>query len=302
MLVKGCDIAWGRPSYTDLAARGYKFVFRYLSYDDPKNLHADEPAAIHASGMGVGVFWETTADQAAFNDPQSATQAGAREGTDAGRMWDQIGLPRNNTMALCVANDEDMPQAQWANSAAFLDAFFKAAGPGILRGGYGNNGWCQQMFVDHHIDVIVQTVAWSHGQQVPETHVYQDGTQDTVDGVSVDVDWADDHFLGVWWPGQQPPPPPPPPPPQGDAVKSALSISTDPQGNGDAPCDGKNNRPLISWDKARAVTVNASDPETNHSYTPIPRVAFENFGGICKVIMEGGPPNAPGVVVWVDHD
>src|SRR5262245_11086071 len=74
----GIDYAWSKPRPSAIAAAGYTFVCRYVSWDTTgKNLTASETQSLVAAGIDVVTNWEYNTNEAL--DGYSAGASNARE-------------------------------------------------------------------------------------------------------------------------------------------------------------------------------------------------------------------------------
>lgn len=163
MTAVGIDIAWARPSVTEIKAAGAHFVARYFSTDPSKNLRASEVAAYRAAGLGTVVVWETTAGRAT-----TGHAAGAADALAAEAQRKSVGLPSD--MVLHFAVDKDV---SWAAVAPYFDGVISVIGMDrtgcyggidVIVGGYARG-----------IRYLWQTAAWSEGRWSEHATIRQAG-------------------------------------------------------------------------------------------------------------------------------
>lgn len=214
----GCDYSYARPGGAALAGAGYKFAFRYLSYEPQKNINAAELADLHNHGLYVGFVWETNGVSILGGAP-----TGAVEGTAAKAELDAMGVPA--TVPIFVALDEDDRAVNgWPNTIQqYLNAFAKASGHYALP--YGSNrvidffrsGW--------------QTEAWSGGAMSPFAAIYQRASGQTAafwkfppNTLDEDVLLADQAVF--YGPPNAPVAPTPTPTPPGEIVQYPGNVNS----------------------------------------------------------------------------
>lgn len=128
----GCDYSEARPGGAAIAAAGYRFAMRYLSYQPDKNISPPELADLHAHGIYVGFVWETTGVSIL-----GGAGAGSVEGQAARSELNACGVP--NDVPIFVAFDQDdRAFPGWQSTIhAYLDAFAHASGHMAIP--YGSN-------------------------------------------------------------------------------------------------------------------------------------------------------------------
>lgn len=178
----GVDYSYARPGGAAIAAAGYKFAMRYLSYEVPKNISPAELADLHAHGLYVGFVWETNGTSIL-----NGASSGAVEGQAARSELAACGVPAD--VPVFVAFDQDdRGYFGWQGTIhAYLDAFARASGRFAIP--YGSNrvidffqsGW--------------QTEAWSGGALSSFAAIYQRASQQTGAYFRFPPDTIDENIL-----------------------------------------------------------------------------------------------------------
>lgn len=103
------DYSFARPAISDMMAKGYTGVVRYLSPPpNGKNLDAAERDALLAAGLDIGLVWETSATRA-----EQGYNAGLSDAHRANGYADALNYPAGATIWYAV--DENIPFAQVAD-------------------------------------------------------------------------------------------------------------------------------------------------------------------------------------------
>jgi hypothetical protein len=97
MALQVVDYSWARPSAQLIRNYGYVGALRYLSNDPGKNLSIPERDALWATGLPVGLIWETTADRA-----QGGYPAGQADAVEANNQADGLGWPGDRPLYYAV--------------------------------------------------------------------------------------------------------------------------------------------------------------------------------------------------------
>lgn len=206
----GLDYSYYRPGGAAIAAAGYKFAMRYLSYEPNKNISLPELQDLHAHGIAVGFVWETNGVSIL-----GGAGTGAVEGKAAAAELAGLGVPKDVPIFVAFDQDDRTPAyAGWQGTIhAYLSAFALASGHFAIP--YGSNrvidffqsGW--------------QTEAWSEGVISKYAALYQRASSQTQayhsfppDTVDEDVVLADQAIFF----GPTNVPTPPAPSPSGDIV------------------------------------------------------------------------------------
>jgi len=191
VVTRGVDYSWGRPGAGTLAASGYTFACRYLSYDTTgKNLSAGEAQDLIAAGVDIVLVWETSSTEAL-----DGYARGAQSAQDAQSMAVGCGMPADRPIYFAVDFDAS-PDQQPA-----LDSYFDGVASVLGRGrtgAYGGYYPIQRLFNDGKIAYGWQTYAWSGGQWDSRAQLRQVENGITVGGADCDLDeaWATD--FGQW--------------------------------------------------------------------------------------------------------
>lgn len=231
----GLDWSLARPAASAIVAAGYEFVVRYVSplgshgvpgQPNPKDVTADELAALVGAGLGVGLVFESYANRAL-----SGSTGGREDGQTAAARAAQVGYPLGCVMWWAV--DFPAPAAALSTVAAYGEGFAAGWG-GPEHGPYGSSS-----VIDYCAEVARfpwswQTMAWSGGvvsrnaavlQRVGHYHPIPVGLQ----AVDVDEDvllipTVPFHRAGVvpTPPRPAPSPPAPAPAPAFDAARWVI--------------------------------------------------------------------------------
>lgn len=261
-------------------AAGYAAVLRYLplppgtlAVDTVGRLTADEVAACHAAGLGVGVIWETTSTRAL-----EGAAAGLTDGLAARAATDALGFPAD--VVIFGAVDFDPTPDQYAAIAQYL-------GAGQFDP-YANGPLCAYLAAQGFVH------SWMHnwgGAGYSDPHIHQQGGQVFVAGV--DCDLNDVYYTDcIWWPPASQPVPAPPVHFEEDNV-TGIPIHIprlDDQGNGNFMVPGVAGRVV-------SVKMNGSDAG---GYVPPPKWDSFALGPDEKVKLYGGTPHGElDLTVWV---
>ena len=163
MSTRGIDIAWDRPTISQIKATGAEFVARYLSWDASKNLTAAEVRDYCAAGLGTVTVWETTATRAL--DGYAAGQADAHA---AEQQRAAVGLPPTHVHHFAVDTDTD-----WATVKPYFDGAASVIGQ-RRTGAYGGLRVITGAY-DAGYRYLWQTDAWSGGVWSPRATIRQTG-------------------------------------------------------------------------------------------------------------------------------
>lgn len=177
MSLTGIDIAWARPSISDIKATGAHWVARYLSNDPTKNWTASEVKEYPANGLACVVVWETTTTRAT-----DGRAAGVADAQTADSQRAAVGFPAD--MPIYFAVDED---TDWTSVQDYAQGFIDVLG--IHRVGvYGGYRIIEGAHA-YGIPFLWQTVAWSGGQRSAHASIYQPA--DTTLNGDADFDYAE---------------------------------------------------------------------------------------------------------------
>ena len=199
----GVDYSWARPSPASLAAQGYTFAARYLSYDPPgKTLSASEAAGLEAAGIDVVSNWEAGSQDALGGYSKGVTEAQAAESQALAD-----GMPAGRPIYFSV--DFDATDAEQGALDDYMDGVASVLGRD-RTGAYGGYYVIKRLFDAGKITWGWQTYAWSGGQWDPRAQVRQ--IQNGIDGGQLDEDEAMAADFGQWkGSGSSTPPPSSPP-------------------------------------------------------------------------------------------
>ncbi len=197
----GVDYAWARPSPSSLAADGFTFAARYLSYDTSgKNLSHGEADALIAAGLDVAVVWEQNATDAldGYSRGVQHAQAAAQQAAADGQPGDR---------PIYFAVDFDATPGDQAAIDSYLDGVASVIGRD-RTGLYGGYWPLSRAFDDGKITWGWQTYAWSGGNWDSRAQLRQIQNGILNDQADKDEAVADD--FGQWPIDLGPPPAPPP--------------------------------------------------------------------------------------------
>lgn len=202
------DYSEARPDPAAIKAAGFVSVMRYLadpnnSLQIPKILTKEEAAALHAVGLGIGLVFETTANE--------ATTGGAAGSRDVVLAEDQAtALNYPGDCPIFYAVDADVAPATVAPYFQAIKAVAK-----YPVGVYGSLKVVEAMLSLGYADFGWQTEAWSGTVVSTKACLYQ-RVRPTVTVSGAPNGWDENVVLSpfkVWLNPVTPPPPPPPPPP-----------------------------------------------------------------------------------------
>lgn len=162
----GCDVAWARPTPTQLTDTGYQFLLGYLSHDGKKQLDKKPLDAFLAAGVKVGYVFEDTANRAL-----SGAVGGKADGEYCARVLREVGYPTSAVVFFAV--DFDATTRQFPVIAAYAAAFNRALVNPV--GVYGSYALIEHLVTPGHQPVQYgwQTAAWSGGHLSGKAHIYQ---------------------------------------------------------------------------------------------------------------------------------
>lgn len=179
-MTTGLDIAWSRPSISAIKGTGARFVVRYLSPDDSKNLKASEVGEYTANGLSVVVVWESGSGRML-----SGYSAGVDDAKAAEALRKAKGLPDN--MPIYFADDTDTKTTQLGAVNEYLRGVNAVIG--LSRTGvYGEFDVIESAANAGRASFFWQTVAWSGGKWSSHANLRQTG--ETALSGSADIDLA----------------------------------------------------------------------------------------------------------------
>jgi hypothetical protein len=147
---------WRPPSPEWLRGQGFTFVCRYLDWlPNEKVLSLDEFQGLRASGIGVVLNWEDTAERVL-----GGYAAGQQDGTEARR---QAGMLGAWPTVIYFSADFDVTASQQPALNAYLQGAATALGGSEFIGVYGGY-WAVKRALDAEVCAFAwQTYAWSNG-------------------------------------------------------------------------------------------------------------------------------------------
>ncbi|NUT18687.1 MAG: DUF1906 domain-containing protein [Hamadaea sp.] len=192
---QGIDYSWGRPDPSAIAAAGYSFVCRYVSWSTTgKNLTRSEADALRAAGLDIVVNWEYSA-----NEALNGYSAGLENAKEAQRQAIACGMPADRPIYFSV--DFDATEAQQSAINSYFDGVASVLGRS-RTGAYGGYYVIDRLFDAGKITWGWQTYAWSGGSWDSRAQLRQVQNGITVDGADCDRNEARSTDFGQW--GGQP--------------------------------------------------------------------------------------------------
>jgi hypothetical protein len=192
MSIKGIDCATPVTATTAQALYqlGYRFVCRYLVPDKyPKHLSAGEARILTDAGFKILSVFETTASRAG-----GGAANGSEDGALALQAAQRINMPSTGTIFFTV--DYDAAPKDMDTVEAYLRAAAAQAAP-YKTGVYGSYSVVETMAARGACDGFWQTLAWSGGKTPVHATIYQYAGNQTVAGLSADLDEATSEE-GMW--------------------------------------------------------------------------------------------------------
>ena len=168
--MKGIDYSKSRPDLGAVAAVGYKFICRYLSYDRSKNIDRAERDLALSLGLSIVLVWETSAGRALAG--YRAGQDDATEATNQARMLGITGRP------IYFAVDFDASAGDQPAIDEYLRGVANVIGPDRV-GVYGSYWVIKRCLDNGTAKYAWQTYAWSWNRELhytmidPRNHIFQ---------------------------------------------------------------------------------------------------------------------------------
>ncbi|MGH7743843.1 MAG: glycoside hydrolase domain-containing protein [Candidatus Dormibacteria bacterium] len=187
---RGIDFAAGRPGAVAIKAAGFDFVVRYLTPGGAalpgKQLLGYEYADYLQNDISVCFMWETTADRAL-----SGSVGGLADSVAATQYLKQLGVPDSRPVYYAV--DFDAAPAQQPTIDRYFAAITNAIGAHRvgLYGDFYVLGRTVAAFRE-------QTIAWSGGNFIYSSNLFQTGEQVYINGIQCDVIEAMTPDFGQW--------------------------------------------------------------------------------------------------------
>jgi len=190
----GIDEAWDKVAPADLVARGYHFVFGYVSQNTTgKNLTRQQILGYLAAGIDVALVYEY--------DPKAALGGGTQGRLDAQiAVSDALQLGAPPGTAIYFAVDFDVQESEIQRSLAYLvGASGVCHDHGLRSGVYGGKRIVDATVVNvPAVEFLWQTYAWSGGLWSARAGVRQTRNGLAVAGHTVDSDTATIVDFGQW--------------------------------------------------------------------------------------------------------
>lgn len=197
----GVDYAGAHPSPPCLALQGVKFAGRYIEpASDWKTLTKTEADALHAAGVAIVSFYETSATRAL-----AGAAAGKADALGVIAHRADIGMPANRPVYFAV--DFNATPAQLSGPVRDYFRGIAAVMPLDAIGGYGGYHTIRYLFDNALIKWGHQAYAWSGGAWDPRAHIQQYANGRALCGGTVDFDRAMVADYGQWPAPSAPPDP-----------------------------------------------------------------------------------------------
>jgi hypothetical protein len=183
MTIEGIDYAFGRPNFSELKKAGKKFVCRYVSDGNNKDITKDEAQELRHAGLEIVIVYESTANRAlaGFN-------AGAHDADVARKQANSVGCPP--TLPIYFAVDFDANEQQQAAINAYLRGAVSVLGR--TRVGVYGGYWVVKRALDAKVCKFGwQTYAWSgdgHGGTLWDTRAHIQQYENNVKGFGIQYD------------------------------------------------------------------------------------------------------------------
>lgn len=190
--MKGADYSWDRPDLNCLWSKGTRFLVRYGSRDQSKNLSKSELNSALAIGFKVAVVWQEGKTQMLRG--YSGGQTDARDAID---LFDGLGLFGIPIHFSCDQDYEVCSSADKAKISDYCDGAKSIVGKSRM-GGYGDDSFCKAQFDAGRIVYGWQTYAWSEGQWEPRCQLRQVQNNVIVCGGKIDWDESRADDFGQW--------------------------------------------------------------------------------------------------------
>ena len=185
LIDRGLDYSWGRPRLGEVVAQGYRFVSRYLSYDQTgKNITPAERDQILAAGLELSLNWQWRGD---WQEIRGGAPVGREHATEAVRQAKALGYPAGCTIYYSIDFDAQEPGLSGAVTDYIRAAAEVTRTAGYRMGAYGGYRTIQHLFDRGLIDDGWQTYAWSGGQWDPRAALRQVKNNVQIAGAAVDI-------------------------------------------------------------------------------------------------------------------
>lgn len=170
---------------------GVTLVGRYVPTGSAgKDLTNAEVNDLHSHGIGIFVFFETTATRAG-----GGKGAGYADGINANKAMDRLGYPKQCPIFYTV----DYPVGDPRTLAPYFEGLKEAGGRPI--GAYGQATVIAYLRTTLRVPYGVQSSAWSNGLLTPLAHVYQKNVHTYAIPGHANRDWDEDivEHSFPWW-------------------------------------------------------------------------------------------------------
>ena len=186
--------ALDHPDPTELRLAGKRGVLMYL-----KNATRADVNAAHASGLDVGLIWESTGQRVRYG-----FAAGRADAIAASAACRKLGAPAWQPIYFAEA-DFDIQPSELPALVAYVAGVSSAIGT-PRNGEYGGRLACASYLASRHVRYVWQTLAWSGTpvRWLSGVTVQQYAINDHAGGVGADFDRA---LIASWgqWPAKPPP-------------------------------------------------------------------------------------------------
>jgi hypothetical protein len=215
----GCDYAWApHPTIASLKAVDIKFVCRYLSTDDSKNIHPDEKGSLEAAGIAIVLNWEVAADAMANGRGQGVSDA-----AEAKTQAEALGM---GNAPIYFSADFDANELEVSLCVAYMEGVCSVIG--LARAGVYGDQQVTTACKDAGVCTFTWgTPAWAGDPAGWHVNIYQYENGATIGGASVDLDAGYGTDWGQWpRPGVTPKPTPGPVWPTLKSGDTGLKVRT----------------------------------------------------------------------------
>jgi len=185
----GLDYSWGRPSLSTVVSQGYRFVIRYLSYDQTgKNITAAERDQILSAGLELMVHWQWRGGDSQWQEMRTDPRGiGRRHAQDAVAQARAIGYPTGCDLPFSVDFDP-RPSGRLPVVLEYLRGASEVTrAAGYRMGVYGGYSTVKAALDAGIVDMAWQTYAWSDGQWDPRAVLRQVRNGVKVGGADTDI-------------------------------------------------------------------------------------------------------------------
>lgn len=172
-------------------------VADYLSHDPTKDWTPAQIKAVHATGRGCLMLWETNAGRALTGAPGGGPDA-RDSATELDSLIHGVGYAPKNKLGICAAVDQDIT-TQMGTVVAYFQAFHAGLAGRYLLGDYGEFDVVNSLAAI--CEFAFQASAWSGTRLSPNADAWQYLNGQRISGGTVDYDrLIHPERMGIWWP------------------------------------------------------------------------------------------------------